>query len=262
MDYGDLVAAVEGELGALVAAVGEGDGRARVPTCPDFSLADLAVHVGTFCGFWSHVLAEGTGRPKPPFAPAPAPAPAPAADADGDDPGGRAAWVAGVGAGLVAELRATDPQTPVWTWHPTDDHAAFVARRAAHELAVHRVDAQLAARGAADPVAPALAADGIDEVFVLQAHAPGRTATGADPAGRTGQTLHLHGTDHSPAEWLVTFAPGGVQVERSHAKGDLALRGAVSDLEMLLYQRPPTGAVEQFGDPAVLDLFHHEFTFE
>src|SRR5262245_26825170 len=69
MDYGDLVVAVEGELGALAAAVGEGSGDARVPTCPDFSLADLAVHVGEFCGFWSHVLAEGTGRPKPPFVP-------------------------------------------------------------------------------------------------------------------------------------------------------------------------------------------------
>jgi len=251
MDYGDLVAAVEGELGALVAAVGEGDGGARVPTCPDWSLDHLAVHAGEFCGFWSHVLAEGTGRPKPPFTPA----------ADGDG-GGRAAWLAGVGAGLVGELRATAPDTRVWTWHPTEGTATFVARRAAHELAIHRVDAQLAARGAADPVAPALAADGIDEVFVLQAHAPGRTATHEVAGGRTGQTLHLHGTDHTPAEWLVTFAPAGVQVARSHAKGDLALRGAVSDLEMLLYQRPPTRTVDRFGDPAVLDLFHHEFTFE
>src|SRR5262249_19561704 len=168
---------------------------------------------------------------------------------------------AGVGAGLVGELRATEPATAVWTWHPTDHSAAFVARRAAHELAVHRVDAQLAARGAAGPVDAALAADGIDEAFVLQAHAPGRAATEAVPGDRAGQTLHLHGTDHAPAEWLVTFAPEGVTVERSHAKGDLALRGAVSDLEMVLYQRPPTGTVERFGDPAVLDLFHREFTF-
>jgi hypothetical protein len=35
----------------------------------------------------------------------------------------------------------------------------------------------------------------------------------------------------------------------------------VSDLEMLLYQRPPVGPVEQMGDKAVLDLFHREFTF-
>ena len=39
--------------------------------------ADLAVHVGEFCGFWSHVLCEGTGRPKTPFPDPP----------DGDDVG-------------------------------------------------------------------------------------------------------------------------------------------------------------------------------
>ncbi len=55
--------------------------------------------------------------------------------------------------------------------------------------------------------------------------------------------------------------PDGVQVTREHAKGDLALKGGVSDLEMLLYQRPTVGAVERFGDDSVLETFHREFTF-
>ncbi len=149
----------------------------------------------------------------------------------------------------------------MWTWHPTDHTAAFVARRASHELAVHRVDAQLGAGTAVDPVAPALAADGIEEIFVLMSEGAARTAAGRQAGDRRGQTLHLHGTDHDAAEWLLTFEPGGVRVDRAHAKGDLALRGAVSDLEMLLYQRPPIGEVQRFGDEAVLDLFHREFTF-
>jgi uncharacterized protein (TIGR03083 family) len=251
MDDEARIDAVEGELAALVAAVAAGPPGERVPTCPDFSLDDLAGHVGQFCGFWAHVLCEATGRPKPPYSPEVA-------------PGGRVGWLQALTQALVRELRATPPSTEAWTWHPTDHTARFVARRCSHEFAVHRVDAQLAAGGpeAVDPVAPALAADGIDEVFVLMAHAPGRTASRAGAGGgRRGQTLHLHGTDLSPAEWLVTFDPAGVSVERAHAKGDLALRGGVSDLEMLLYQRPTLGPVETFGDPAVLDLFHAEFTF-
>lgn len=248
MDDGARVDAVEAELAALVVAVAAGPPDAQVPTCPEFSLDALAAHVGQFCGFWSHVLCEATGRPKPAYA-------------EEVGPGGRVVWLEALARALVRELRATPPDTTVWTWHPSDHSARFVARRCSHELAVHRVDAQLAGGHPADPVPAALAADGIDEVFVLMAHSPGRTATRATTGARRGQTLHLHGTDHEPAEWLATFAPEGVRVERTHAKGDLALRGAVSDLEMLLYQRPTQGPIERFGDSGVLDLFHAEFTF-
>jgi hypothetical protein len=126
-----------------------------------------------------------------------------------------------------------------------------VARRAAHELAVHRVDAQLA-RGAHTAIEPALAADGIDEVFAL-------VQVRGDTAGE-GQTLHLHGTDRGD-EWLLTLSPSGLEVERAHGKGDLALRGAVSDLELVLYQRPPLGPVEHLGDDEVLAAWYRAFTF-
>jgi uncharacterized protein (TIGR03083 family) len=255
MDYPDRIDAVERELAALTAAVAAGDPAARVPTCPDFTLDDLAAHVGEACGFWSHLLCEGTGRPKTPYARA-------------VGPEGRPAWLATLAAHLVAELRATTPDQPVWTWHPTDHTAAFVARRASHETAVHRVDAQLAATGGAEEVAPpALAADGIEEVFMLasEAMADPRTAGRRDPGARRGQTLGLEATDHTfdgaPAAWLIRLDPAGVRAERGAFPADLTLRGRVSDLEMTLYQRPGRSPIERIGDPAVLDLFHHEFTF-
>lgn len=235
--------AVERELSAFTAAVGAGSLDDRVPTCPEFSVDDLAAHVGEFCGFWAHVLCEGSGRPKTPFT-----------DGPGDE--GRAAWLTGLAGHLVTELRATPPETTTWTWYPEDQSAGFVARRSAHELAIHRVDAQ-AARGPTSPVAADLAVDGIDEIFVLIEHA-GRVG---DRRG-SGQTLHLHGTDHDAAsEWMITLAPDGVEVERTHGKADLALKGPVSDLEMLLYQRPTLGEVTTFGDEAVLAAFHRQFTF-
>jgi uncharacterized protein (TIGR03083 family) len=241
MDHTTRIDAVEREMDGLVTAVAAGPLDAPVPTCPDFTVDDLAQHVGSFCGFWTHVLCEGSGRPKTPF----------------DDVGGegRAEWLRALGGHLVSELRATPSDTVVWTWFPPDQSAAFVARRVSHELAIHRVDAQLA-RGPADPVDAELAADGIEEVFRLLSR-----VEADDPRPAVQRTIHLHGTDHEPAEWLITVGPDGVSVTREHAKGDLALKGPVSDLEMLLYQRPTVGEVQRFGDETALDAFHHVFTF-
>jgi len=251
MDYAQRIDAVGRELSDFISAVAEGDPSARVPTCPDFSLDDLAAHVGEFCGFWSHVLCEGTGRPKTPYS-------------TSVGPEGRAAWLAELAGHLVAELQAAGPDRQVWTWHPTDHTATFVARRANHETAVHRVDAQLAATGSAGEVAPtALAADGIEEVFMLVATgaADPRTASRREPGARQGQTLGLAATDDETATWLVHLDAGGMRAERGTGPADLTLRGTVSDLEMTLYQRPARGPIERIGDPAVLDLFHREFTF-
>lgn len=244
MDYAVRVDAVERELASLVAALAGGPLDAGVPTCPDFSLDDLAKHVGQFCGFWAHVLCAGTSRPLTPFS-------------DNIGPQGRARWVEDLARHLGTELRAASPDTEVWTWYEPDQTAAFVARRCSHELAVHRVDAQLA-RGTAAPIDAELAADGIEEIFVLLER-PRRDDHPRPPG--PARTLHLHGTDHSPAEWLITLGADGVQVAREHAKGDLTLDGSVSDLEMLLYQRPTVGSVERTGDASVLDAFHAEFTF-
>jgi uncharacterized protein (TIGR03083 family) len=241
VEHGTRVDAVEREVTDLVAALARGPLDAPVPTCPDFTVDDLARHVGAFCGFWSHVLCEGTGRPKPPFS---------------DDVGdaGRVAWLDSIASGLVGELRATPPETTVWTWHPPDQRASFVARRCSHELAVHRVDMQLA-RGTAAPIDPELAADGVGEVWLLAAY-----ARPAPPQG-TGQRLELVATDVDGGDWVVTLGPAGAQAVRGRGPQDLSLRGAAGDLELLLYQRPATGEVEWTGDPAVLDVFHREFTF-
>ncbi|TMK82992.1 MAG: hypothetical protein E6G57_16490, partial [Actinobacteria bacterium] len=180
-------------------------------------------------------LAEGTGRPKPAF---------------DDEPGPSAGlWLVQIGGFLVNELKAASADTKVWTWNPADQSAAFAARRMAHETAVHRFDAQMAI-GKPEPIEPALAADGIEEIFVMVDAWP--------ESGRgEGQTLHLHSAEGD--EWLIAMNPDGLDIKREHAKGDLALRGAVSDLELVLYDRPPIGDVERFGDESVLDAWYRVF---
>lgn len=109
-------------------------------------MSDLARHVGEFTGFWTHVLCEGTGRPKTPYT------------GLSDDLDVRA-WYREIADSLVTELRATPPDTTVWTWAPNDQSARFAARRSANELAVHRFDTQ-SARGSEQPIDATTAADG------------------------------------------------------------------------------------------------------
>lgn len=253
VEHADRVAAVTRELEALHTALAAGPMPAEVPTCPEWTVADLAVHVGEFCGFYTHVLCEGSGRDKTPYPDPP----------DGDS---RREWLAELGRLLVQELQATPPETPTWSWYEPDQSAGFVARRCANELAIHRFDAQ-SARGTCQPVDRALAVDGIDELVERLVVLRERTGEA------TGQTIHLHGTDqaeeaegadggaHATAEWLLTLLPDRIEVAHTHAKGDLALRGAVSDLELLLYGRPTLGPVDRLGDASVLDAWYREFRF-
>lgn len=239
MDYDEHVRAVRRESAALVAALRAGPLDAPVPSCPDWTLADLAFHIGEFAGWWTHVLCEGTGRPTTESANAP----------EGE---ARAGWCADLLARLVEELENTPPDTAVWTWAKEDKTARFPARRSANELAVHRFDAELA-RGQEQPIDPALAADGIDEIFVMLANR-------GDLPGGAGETLHLHATDRD-AEWMLTIGADGIDMRHEHAKGDMAVRAAVSDLELLLYQRPTLGQVDRFGDARPLELFYRAFDF-
>lgn len=246
MEPGQLVDAVRGESEALIFAVGSGAMDVPVPTCEGWEVRDLARHVGEFCGFWSHVLAEGTGRPKTPF-------PDPPVDPELPD------WMADRCVDLVGELEATAPATPVWTWFEPDHTAAFVMRRCAHELAVHRFDAQ-SAHGITTPIAPELAADGIDEILdVLVTDRP-RTGSG------TGRTMALRSTDLG-MEWAVTIGADRIDVRR-HTQDEppddryaLVVSGTASDLELTLYHRPTLGTVDVHGDYTVLDSWHREFTF-
>ena len=246
MDNASLIEAVMVESGALTFALEMGTTDQIVPTCEGWEVADLAVHVGSFCGFWSHVLCEATGRPKTPFP---------------DPPSGEGlvAWVADSCAHLLSELEATPPSTEVWTWFEADHTAGFVARRCAHELAVHRFDAQ-AAHGICTPIPTELAADGIDEVLDVLITARDRTGKGS------GRAMALRSTD-AGLEWLVTIEPDRIAVERRtqdespRERSDLVVTGTASDLELTLYRRPTLSTVDVHGDYTVLEEWHREFTF-
>src|SRR5438270_383389 len=99
MEYAEYIEAIEQQTGALTKALMRADSEAQVPTCPDWTVRDLAKHVGGVLGFWSHVLAEGTGRPKPQFDAEPGPA--------------AGLWIVQIAGLLVNELKAASADSEV-----------------------------------------------------------------------------------------------------------------------------------------------------
>lgn len=246
MDYDSFVDAVRTEGAALVAVLeSDPDPDTPVPTCEHWTVEDLVVHLGAFCGFWTHVLCEGTGRPRTPYP---------------DPPAGGALfpWLGDLHGHLVGQLQATPETTEVWTWLATDHTARFVGRRCAHELAVHRYDAQ-SVHGVCEPIGSELATDGIDEILGALVTTRDRTGEG------TGRTLSLRCTD-APVSWSIVMESNRIDVARAEPgqaspPGDLSVKGTVSDLELMLYHRPALSPVEVTGDYSVLEEWYREFKF-
>ncbi len=166
-----------------------------------------------------------------------------------DEPADYPDWLVEGAEVMCRKLAALEPTATVWNFSGTALTSAFWKRRQALETAVHRWDAE-AAVGPAEAIDPALAVEGIDEIFTV--FVPLRRA-GAEPL-EMGGSLHLHATD-ADGEWTLTAPDGELIVERGHAKGDVAVRGPASSLYLMLWRRLPPSEPDltRFGDETVLD---------
>jgi uncharacterized protein (TIGR03083 family) len=221
------------------------DPAGPVPTCPGWSVADLLRHVGG--NLLTMGVAVRTGKSH-----APEPVPPEASLLDG--------WVAAAAEGAARALREVGPDDRAQVWGMTQSTLAW-ARRAVHDVVIHRADAA-AAVGAGFVVDPELAADTIDELLDL-APAIGLTTRLAEPHGPeavSGGTIHLHATDARPpleAEWLIELHDSGYVWRRDHEKADVAVLGPIADVLRVFYRRLPADSdrVEVQGDTALLDFW-------
>ena len=127
-------AEITASTGALAGLIGGADLTLRVPTCPDWTLRQLATHVGRAQRWAAEIVSRRSPRPVA-FRDIP----------DGripDDPAGHAGWLRAGADRLIAVLgQAGD--VPVWAFGEQRP-AGFWARRMTHETTVHGVDAQFA----------------------------------------------------------------------------------------------------------------------
>jgi uncharacterized protein (TIGR03083 family) len=205
------------------------DLRLPVPSCPEWTVADLVWHTGKVHDFWRQMASGGEPdkrvEPEHPV------------DTE------LIKWFA-EGVEATAEVLAgLDPKTPTWTWSEQRD-AGFIQRRMAQETAVHTWDA-LAAAGRDEPVERELAVDGIDELLTF-------FLPPIPPKGLG--SVHLHTTD-GPGEWLIVAGENSWVVTHEHAKGDVAVRATASDLLLLLWRRKGPEVAQVFGGEEVLSRF-------
>lgn len=223
--------AFDAEHEAFLVACDRAGTAAAVPSCPGWTVADLLYHLYEVQYLWNRVTSERRDTfegMKMPTRPA-------------DDR--LADLVRGEHAGYAAMLRAFPADTPIATWTGPQT-LSWLIRRMAQEIAVHRVDAE-SASGAAAPIDPALASDGIDEFlefFLNTRH------------GTVGGSVHIHCTDVA-GEWTIRESADGFDVTREHAKGDCAIRGAAHDILLALWRRAPLANCDVVGDVAVAERF-------
>ncbi|HWF79568.1 MAG TPA: maleylpyruvate isomerase family mycothiol-dependent enzyme [Streptosporangiaceae bacterium] len=249
-------AEIEASTAKLAIVVDSADPQQPIPTCPDWTLRQLATHLGR-AQRWATEIVRSRSDKFIDFKAVP----------DGklpSDESERGRWLTTGAARLVAALRdAGDEQ--VWAFDATAP-ASFWARRMSHEVMVHCADAHIAT-GAEVAMPAELAADAIDEWLLVlsrpMAGQPDRRLAALPP----GRSLHVHTTDSDLAgsgEWLVTHADDdSVQVASAHGKADVALTGSATDVLLVLLGRLPvsTASVRVHGESGLLNSWLKELTF-
>jgi uncharacterized protein (TIGR03083 family) len=246
-------AEIESSTETLAGLVDGADMTRTVPTCPEWTLRQLATHVGR-AHRWAAEIASTRSAQMIPFRQVP----------DGripDDPAQHAPWLRAGAARVIGAVQEAGSD-PVWAFNALRP-ASFWARRMSHETAVHRADAELAA-GREPEIAPDVAADGIDEWLGLLSGLSGSLPGAHDPrlaALPDGAVLHVHATDEGldgeAGEWLVRRQGSEVTVAHGHGQGDVALRGPAGRLWLVLMRRLPADdpGVQVLGDRALLDAW-------
>jgi uncharacterized protein (TIGR03083 family) len=199
---------------------------ARVPSCPEWTVRELAAHLGGVHEWVCAVLTTG-----------------PQDRRDGPIEGDPGDWYEQRVAQLIATLTEVGVHHECWTHQRDNRRSGYWFRRQAHEISMHRADADLAFVGTAAYPAE-LAADGIGEV--LDIWLP-RMAKYRGPQPLPAP-LSLRAIDTSH-RWLLTPQKAAPPMATGpHATGDSAaeVTGTAADLLFLLWKRPST--VDISGD--------------
>lgn len=234
----DFLPHIEAESRRFGDVLASTDPGAAVPTCPDWTAADLLWHLAEVQLFWTAIVGHRLRQPQ---------------QAEAAKPDRPADYQALLGlyrdasALLIDTLADTADDVPVWTWLDSNQTTGFVRRRQAHEALIHRIDAELTAGTPVAAVDPTLAADGVDEALTAMYGGIPDWATqdldgpvGAVVASDTGSRWLVQiarfsgispnsGTTYTDAPTLLTIPTGEASFQVS---------GTARDLDAWLWNRP------------------------
>lgn len=243
MDFQRLHDSRHADFALLRAAVAATDPGAKVPSCPDWTVDDLAHHVSMVYLHKAECLRDGAfPDPWPPARTEPDPL----AELDQTI------------AALDEQFAALAPSAPAPSWFQRDPTVGFWIRRMAHETLVHRIDAELAAGGPVSPIPDDIAIDGVDElltVFLDDGSVRRRTAIAGLFASADHRPILIRTAGRA---WLVTTEADTLAVTDATPTTDAALTvtGTPEALELWLWNRAGDDLVTIAGDPSLATQFH------
>jgi uncharacterized protein (TIGR03083 family) len=231
----DFIEAIRRESEAFARAADDGDLTVHVPACPDWMLGDLTYHLTGVQWFWTQIVAGRLLDRE---------------QVEGSSPDGPDEQLVErfrpVAAELIDALERTDPATRLYSWAGGEQDAMWVCRRQAHEVAVHRWDAE-SVSGTPQPIEATLAFDGVGEW--LEWMADPEELAGAGPF-----VLRLVASDLGKDKVLAVGEDG----QRAHliaTEPDATVEATSSDLDLLLWRRVSPDDVTIEGDREVVSRF-------
>jgi len=224
--FDDYLVQISDRSAALRSAVAAAPSlQARVPGCPEWTLADLTEHLGGVQMFWAVVVSAG-GLDKPAVPDFPSPT------------GDLVPWSEAATNQLLDALRAAGPSAPSWAWWGSSGaplNAGAVARHQVQEAAVHARDAQETI-GRAEPLPSAVAVDGVAEFLSVPLASMG-------PWPGAPARIVFAPSDGPAQELELGTAPDSVA---------LTVHGTAGELVLGLYNRIPLDSLRSEGDTALL----------
>lgn len=255
LEFPDLLRLIDQRSTAFRAAVSSAPSLdEQVPTCPEWTLFDLAQHLGEGRRRWAATVAAGPAAAGPVGS---GPEGAPAAPRERE---ALLAWLAASTQQLLDALREAGPDRGCWTWWGTSQSpqtCGAVARHQLQEITVHTYDAQLTV-GAPQPLPDAVALDGVEEF--LSTCCATTSAWPHEPAA-----VDYHATEGR--SWRLWLSADGARTARLPQPGsmpatgagedpdaaDACARGTASELVLTLYGRVAVDSLKLDGDRRLFD---------
>lgn len=249
----DHLRLISSETDRFIAVLRDVDPQAGVPTCPEWTAADLLWHLTVVHSYWAHILASGAVTDSE------------AEQVENNNPTQLAdresviKLLEAETSALVSELAARDDAQPAWFWLSTAKTVGSTRRMQVHEATMHRVDAEATAGVPSEPIAPDVASDGIAHgIEVMLAWWGTNPGFGFHP---TAGAVEFRPNDAEPrlvvgGRWRGTGQsgksydePGAVLV--TDAEPVATISGTAEELYRWLWGRGPEPATS--GDPAALN---------
>ena len=242
MDNQRLRDCLAADFGRLREVANGADLDAKVPSCPDWTTADLLRHVGEV--YLHKTECMRLGREPDPWPPEGLASEPPLDLLDRSY------------AALTGEFAARRPEDHAFTWYGPDQSVGFWIRRMAQETVIHRVDAELAVGAPVAAIPDDLAADGIDELLVIfvQFGTTNYLEYFPELTGLAGDRAVSVVTPQR--SWLLRLTPTGARVAEpgpDHAR--VTVEGPAEEVLLSLWNRGGQG-VTVTGDDETAALLH------